>query len=92
MGGGETTDTGRTGGSVTKFDRRVRVVVGDDHPVYREGVVRALDTSGRTEVVAAVGDDGWAALDAIREHAPDVALLDYKMRQQPLTPPTTPNP
>jgi two-component system, NarL family, nitrate/nitrite response regulator NarL len=63
---------------VTKSDRRVRVVVGDDHPVYRDGLVRALDTSGRTEVVAAVGD-GRAALDAIREHSPDVALLDYKM-------------
>lgn len=59
-------------------ERRVRVVVGDDHPVYREGVVRALDNSGRTEVVAAVGD-GRAALDAIREHQPDVALLDYHM-------------
>ena len=57
---------------------RVRVVVGDDHPVYREGVVRALDNSGRTEVVAAVAD-GHAALAAIREHHPDVALLDYKM-------------
>jgi two-component system, NarL family, nitrate/nitrite response regulator NarL len=57
---------------------RVRVVVGDDHPVYRDGIVRALDTSGRTEVVAAVGD-GQAALAAIREHHPDVALLDYKM-------------
>jgi len=56
----------------------VRVVVGDDHPVYRDGVVRALDASDRTEVVAAVGD-GRAVLDAIREHAPDVALLDYKM-------------
>jgi two-component system nitrate/nitrite response regulator NarL len=54
------------------------VVVGDDHPVYREGLVRALDSNGRTEVVAAVGD-GRAALDAIREHTPDVALLDYKM-------------
>jgi two-component system nitrate/nitrite response regulator NarL len=63
---------------VTKSERRVRVVVGDDHPVYRDGLVRALDTSGRTEVVAAVGD-GRAALDAIREHTPDVALLDYKM-------------
>lgn len=56
----------------------VRVVVGDDHPVYRDGVVRALDLSDRTDVVAAVGD-GHAALDAIREHSPDVALLDYKM-------------
>ncbi|MCP9272206.1 response regulator [Mycolicibacterium arenosum] len=58
--------------------RPVRVVVGDDHPVYREGVVRALDLSDRIDVVAAVGD-GHAALDAIREHSPDVALLDYKM-------------
>jgi len=63
---------------VTTSDRRVRVVVGDDHPVYRDGVVRALDASDCTEVVAAVGE-GRAALDAIREHAPDVALLDYKM-------------
>lgn len=63
---------------MTTSDRRVRVVVGDDHPVYRDGVVRALDASDCTEVVAAVGE-GRAALDAIREHAPDVALLDYKM-------------
>jgi len=63
---------------MTNSEPRVRVVVGDDHPVYREGVVRALDNSGRTDVVAAVGD-GRAALDAIREHAPDVALLDYHM-------------
>jgi len=63
---------------VTSTDRRVRVVVGDDHPVYRDGVVRALESSGRADVVAAVGD-GHAALDAIREHDPDVALLDYKM-------------
>lgn len=62
---------------MTKSER-VRVIVGDDHPVYRDGLVRALDNNGRTEVVAAVGD-GRAALDAIREHAPDVALLDYKM-------------
>ncbi|HZN79354.1 MAG TPA: response regulator transcription factor [Mycobacterium sp.] len=62
---------------MTKSDR-VRVVVGDDHPVYRDGLVHALDNNGRTEVVVAVGD-GRAALDAIREHSPDVALLDYKM-------------
>ena len=63
---------------MSNSDPLVRVVVGDDHPVYRDGVVRALDNSGRTRVVAAVGD-GQAALDAIREHQPDVALLDYKM-------------
>ena len=56
----------------------VTVVVGDDHPMYREGVVRALKESGRIQVVAEVGD-GRAAPSAIREHVPAVALLDYRM-------------
>lgn len=56
----------------------VTVVVGDDHPMYRAGVVAALKESGRIQVLAEVGD-GRAALDAIREHAPAVALLDYRM-------------
>ena len=63
---------------MSSSEQRVRVVVGDDHPIYRDGIVRALNNSGRTEVVEAVGD-GQAALAAIREHQPDVALLDYKM-------------
>jgi two-component system nitrate/nitrite response regulator NarL len=57
---------------------KVRVVVADDHPLYRDGVVRALSGSGRVDVVAEAGD-GTAALAAIEEHKPDVALLDYKL-------------
>ena len=59
----------------------VTVVVGDDHPMYRDGVVRALKESGRIQVVAEVGD-GRAALAAIREHSPAVALLDYRMPER----------
>src|SRR5919204_5031657 len=58
--------------------KRVRVVVADDHPLYREGVVRALSASGQVEVVAEA-EDGRSALAAIQEHLPDVALLDYKL-------------
>ena len=58
--------------------KRVRVVVADDHPLYREGVVRALAGSGQVEVVAEVGD-GREALTEIQEKRPDVALLDYKL-------------
>jgi two-component system nitrate/nitrite response regulator NarL len=56
----------------------VRVIVGDDHPMYREGVARGLSASGRVIVVAQV-EDGRAALDAIREHEPQVAVLDYRL-------------
>jgi two-component system, NarL family, nitrate/nitrite response regulator NarL len=56
----------------------ITVVVGDDHPMYRDGVVRALKDSGSIRVVAEASD-GRAALTAIRDHQPSVALLDYKM-------------
>jgi two-component system nitrate/nitrite response regulator NarL len=57
---------------------KVRVVVGDDHPLFRDGVVRALTSSGEVDVVAEA-DDGIAALALIKTHLPDVALLDYRM-------------
>jgi two-component system, NarL family, nitrate/nitrite response regulator NarL len=57
---------------------RVRVVVADDHPFFRDGVTRGLQQSGRIDVVAEVGD-GRAALEAIRRDRPDVALVDYEM-------------
>jgi two-component system nitrate/nitrite response regulator NarL len=59
-------------------DGRIRVVVADDHPFYRDGVSRGLTHSGRIVVVAEV-DSGRAALDAIRRERPDVALVDYQM-------------
>ncbi|AOW94243.1 DNA-binding response regulator [Rhodococcus sp. WMMA185] len=57
---------------------KVRVVVGDDHPIFRDGVVRALVASGDVDVVGEA-DDGAGALALIRDLAPDVALLDYRM-------------
>ena len=51
--------------------QKVRVVVGDDHPMFRDGVVRALSASGSIDVVAEA-DDGVAALELIRTHRPAV--------------------
>jgi two-component system, NarL family, nitrate/nitrite response regulator NarL len=58
--------------------QRITVVVADDHPLYRDGVVRALSASGQVDVVAEAAD-GRAALAAIREHVPQVALIDYRL-------------
>lgn len=57
---------------------KIRVIVADDHPVFREGVVRGLAASESVEVLAET-DDGAEALALIRKHRPDVALLDHQM-------------
>ena len=55
-----------------------RVVVADDHPVYRDGIVRALLETGRYDVAGQAGD-GEAALDLIHRYRPHVALVDLRM-------------
>jgi two-component system nitrate/nitrite response regulator NarL len=55
-----------------------RVFIADDHPMYREGVARALEDSGELQVIGQEGD-GRAALDEIRRLTPDVAVLDLRM-------------
>ncbi len=54
------------------------VVVADDHPLFRAGIVRALDEDPRFLVVGEAGD-GAAAERLILERAPALALLDLRM-------------
>src|SRR3954463_15987384 len=57
---------------------RVRVFVADDHPMYREGLVRAIKERPDLELVGE-SSDGRTALPEIRRLAPDVAVLDVRM-------------
>ena len=57
---------------------RVRVLVADDHPVYREGIVRAIKERPELELVGEAGD-GREALDQTKQLEPDVAVLDIRM-------------
>jgi DNA-binding NarL/FixJ family response regulator len=56
----------------------IRVVVADDFPLVRTGVVRALDTDPGIDVVAQ-SDNGIEALELTRKHEPDVLVLDLRM-------------
>src|SRR5918996_727257 len=57
---------------------RVRVVLAEDHPIYRRGLLRALEAHEQLEVVGEARD-GRQALALIRGKRPDVAVLDVRM-------------
>jgi DNA-binding NarL/FixJ family response regulator len=55
----------------------MRVVIADDAPLIREGVARLLMENG-VEVVDQVGD-AETLLSSVRDHRPEVALVDIRM-------------
>jgi len=56
----------------------IRVVLADDHPMYRYGLTAILGQAESIDVVASVGD-GTALVSAVGELAPDVVLTDLSM-------------
>jgi DNA-binding NarL/FixJ family response regulator len=56
----------------------LRVVVADDHPMYRYGLAAVLAQHDGIDVVASVGD-GDALLRSVDEHEPDVVVTDLTM-------------
>ena len=56
----------------------IRVVVIDDHPIVRDGLVRLIGSDPELEVVGS-GGDGDAAVAICAELEPDVALMDLSM-------------
>jgi DNA-binding NarL/FixJ family response regulator len=56
----------------------VRVLVVDDHPLYREGLVTAVATMSGKEVVGEAGN-GQEAVALVAALAPDVVVMDLHM-------------
>jgi two-component system nitrate/nitrite response regulator NarL len=57
---------------------RVAVLVADDHPLFRDGIERAVRERPELELVGAAAD-GREALELIRTRAPRVAVLDLRL-------------
>src|SRR5947207_8926772 len=57
---------------------KIRIVVADDHPIFRDGLCRLLALEEDFEVVAQA-QDGRQVLDVLQQHEPDILLLDLKM-------------
>lgn len=60
------------------MEKPIRVVLVDDHPIYREGVARTLADAGGIEVVGQAAD-GEAAVAVVADCCPDLVLLDISM-------------
>ncbi|GED33888.1 MULTISPECIES: response regulator [Brevibacillus] len=61
-----------------KRQQELRIVIVDDHQLFREGVKRILEMENDFKVVGEGADGGEAALLA-EEHKPDVLLMDINM-------------
>lgn len=55
-----------------------KIVIIDDHQLFREGVKRILDFEKSFSVVAE-GDDGSEAMALVEEYDPDVIIMDINM-------------
>ena len=56
----------------------IRVLIADDHALFRRGLTIVLEAEGDIEVVAEA-PDGEAAVERVGELAPDVVLMDVRM-------------
>lgn len=56
----------------------ITIIVVDDHPLFRQGVVDAFAIVPDFKVIAQAADGGQA-LDLIRVHQPDVAVIDLNL-------------
>jgi DNA-binding NarL/FixJ family response regulator len=60
------------------MQRKIRVGVVDDHPLYRDGVIFALESEADMEIIAQ-GETAGDAYQIALDQSPDVLLLDMNM-------------
>lgn len=58
----------------------IRILLADDHTLFRLGLRRVLDEYPEFQVVAEA-DTGIKAVDLAREHHPDIAIVDIGMKE-----------
>lgn len=63
---------------MSKEDPKIRILIADDHPVVRQGLINIIERDPSFQIVAQAGD-GNEILSLIRERNPHIVLLDIAM-------------
>jgi DNA-binding NarL/FixJ family response regulator len=63
---------------MTKRRQRVLLVIADNHPIFLRGLANVFRLQPDIKIVAQC-EDGLSAMEAIRKHAPDIAMIDISM-------------
>lgn len=59
---------------------KIKVIVADDHQLFREGIINLLHTADNIEVIAQA-ENGQDAIDKVEAFNPDVLLVDISMEK-----------
>src|SRR5579872_1403430 len=78
MSDNNTAMNGPSAGTSMPVKSKIRIVVADDHPIFRDGLCKLLALEDDFEVVAQA-QDGRQVLDVLQQYEPDILLLDLKM-------------
>jgi len=78
MSENNTAINGPSAGTTLPVKSKIRIVVADDHPIFRDGLCKLLALEEDFEVVAQA-QDGRQVLDVLQQFEPDILLLDLKM-------------
>jgi len=60
------------------MNRKTKIVIVDDHEMFREGMKLFIETEGIGEVVAEA-ENGQQFLDILENHVPDLVIMDIEM-------------
>ncbi len=60
------------------MEEKIKIIIADDHPIFRKGLIQVISDEENVEIIGEA-DEGMKALKLINDLTPDIALLDIDM-------------
>jgi two-component system, NarL family, response regulator DegU len=61
-----------------KMDTEIRIVIVDDHPMFRQSLRQIIDSQTSMRTVAEA-ENGLEAVKQVQQHNPDIVIMDIRM-------------